>query len=314
MCVPKTRIVEAMFKTRCLRRNGRIDQYVLGMLCHRYRQKINLCLLVCALAPLASVYCTYGKEGYTTCMLEFPFLEGLFYGMLIAWYEVSFEPHLPSCVYLSNVARRIAKAAYLIQTFHHPHAWFLDMRFPELFYAGGFHGHAALTAYLPPGGWHRFNSSSRSVLGPQNVTIAAPKLDEIVMFVRGGSVLTLDANHADKQTTADLGGVLEVHLYAAWSDTKCSGSSGSGSGGGGNCTPPNVLVEDDGVSLKAPARRTSFVFDGSNQLQWSVAVEPGFVPMSMHYSTMTVTLFLAKGGVVRHLSSIAIGSGGNITL
>ena len=166
-------------------------------------------------------------------------------------------------------------------------------------------GHAALTARLPPGGWYRFNSSAGVVVGPQNVTVASPRLDEIVVFVRGGSVLTLDAGHADKQTTADLGGVLEVHLYAAW-PAACTG-------GGGICVP-NVLVEDDGVSLEAPARRTTFVFDGLNRLSWTVAVEVGFKPGSVHYSTMTVTLFSAKGGATRHSATLAIGSGGNVTL
>ena len=116
------------------------------------------------------------------------------------------------------------------------------------------------------------------------------------MFVRGGSVLTLDANHADKQTSAELGGVLEVHLYR-------------GPTGG----RVNVMVEDDGITINAPARRTSFAFDGKSKLAWTVSVDARFVPTSMAYTTMFVSLFTASGSAVQRHADILIGSGGNIS-
>jgi hypothetical protein len=89
--------------------------------------------------------------------------------------------------------------------------------------------------------------------GPVVVNLA-PGLDEIVAFVSDGTILALDGN-ASVQYSAQQGGMLEVQVYSA---------------GEGSVVRENVFVEDDGVSIAAETRRTSFGFDPKTaSLMWT---------------------------------------------
>jgi len=50
-------------------------------------------------------------------------------------------------------------------------------------------GHSNVTARLPPGPWFRFNSTDVAD-GPAVLSIT-PAVDEVVAFVRDGTILTL---------------------------------------------------------------------------------------------------------------------------
>jgi alpha-glucosidase (family GH31 glycosyl hydrolase) len=108
---------------------------------------------------------------------------------------------------------------------------------------------------IPPGVWYRYNDTY-AITGPVlDLTYDNVALDELVLFVAAGSVLTL--NRDVVQHTGQLGGALEVHVYA--------GADGS-----------FTLFEDDGATeayIDSPAtavRSTVFTWDDAGKtLSWS---------------------------------------------
>ena len=145
---------------------------------------------------------------------------------------------------------------------------------------------------------------SRSPFGLQRVTTEQTPLEDVVLYVRGGAILTLNRGAAGgtgavPQHTAQLGGALDVHVYA-----------------GRDCV--FTLYEDDGASLDyatrpgGAGRATTFTWtDATRTLAWTVADRGGARPNA--YTTAVPTLFAANEPAPRGHAPIALGiAGGSV--
>ena len=151
------------------------------------------------------------------------------------------------------------------------------------------------TVNVPPGIWFTFNSTS-AVAGPLTaLTRDDVPLEETVLLVRAGAILTLQRDVV--QHTDALGGALAVHVYA--------GADGA-----------FELVEDDGHSFAyqtGAVRRTAFAYsDASRTLSWTVTGP--FPGDANSYSTMWPVLFVANATAPVAHGPITIGSGGSVAL
>jgi alpha-glucosidase len=140
-------------------------------------------------------------------------------------------------------------------------------------------GRSNVTGRLPPGAWLRLNTSS--VTNGPAVLHVTPAVDEIVAFVRDGTILALDGNH-DVQYSSQQGGVLEVQVYMASPSSAVAG---------------NEFVEDDGVTIASGTRTTSFAFDAeSKALEWAMQETGGGIKgVGTAYTHVRGVLFV--GGV-----------------
>lgn len=141
--------------------------------------------------------------------------------------------------------------------------------------------------------WFAFNST-RAVVGGWTETRAQVPLDEIVVYVRAGGILTLQRDVV--QYSDAIGGALEVHVYG--------GNDGA-----------FTMVEDDGKTtayLTGGTRVTQFTWDDSKSaLSW--AVSGAFVGDANSYTTLDAILFRANATAPVRSASRAIGSSGSIT-
>ena len=157
------------------------------------------------------------------------------------------------------------------------------------------------TVYLPPGTWFAFNSTA-ALPGLQRVTNENTPLEDVVLYVRSGAILTLNraADGAAPQFTAQLGGALDVHVYAGRDAAF-------------------TLVEDDGATLDyalAPGgsgRSTAFTWsDATRTLAWSVVDRGGARPNA--YTHAWPTLFVAGDPAPRSHAPVALTpDGGSVT-
>jgi len=173
----------------------------------------------------------------------------------------------------------------------------------ELTLAEGGHGlgENTTTAYLPPGAWFRFNSTA-ALPGLQRVTDRDVPLDALVLFVRAGAILALQAPPAagarPPQRAAALGGALALHVYAGRDAAF-------------------TLVEDDGESKAyatdpLAARATRFTWhDGSRTLAWTVSGGAGALPNA--FVQMLPTLFVANASAPLAHAPATLGRAGSIT-
>lgn len=108
---------------------------------------------------------------------------------------------------------------------------------------------------IPPGVWYAYNSTA-TLTGPiTDLTYTDVPLDQLVLFVRAGAILTLQRDIV--QYTDAIGGVLRVQVYA--------GADGAFD-----------MVEDDGASVAylsnptSTTKTTTWTWDdASNLLSWS---------------------------------------------
>eukprot|EP00928_Gymnodinium_smaydae_P026145 TRINITY_DN20619_c0_g3_i1.p1 TRINITY_DN20619_c0_g3~~TRINITY_DN20619_c0_g3_i1.p1 ORF type:complete len:663 (-),score=40.00 TRINITY_DN20619_c0_g3_i1:75-2063(-) len=146
------------------------------------------------------------------------------------------------------------------------------------------------SVYLPAGRWYVFNSS-KAVVGPRRLRGSA-SIDEVPMFVRIGSILTLAP--VVQHTSALPGGPLQVHVY-----TGMNASFG--------------LIEDDGETtgyIDGDVRTTRFAWnDKKRQLSWKVL---GNTSSRQAFTSLVVTFFSRAG---RHRSNVVpIALGGTVSL
>ena len=132
------------------------------------------------------------------------------------------------------------------------------------------------TMVLPPGSWYRLHSTS-SANGCQVLTNPQTALDDVVAYVRAGSILVLQADlSADSNDTIQytdmMGGTLVVEVYAAQ-------TAGAVAKGAKTSAPLSfTLMEDDGMSLdyltayESSTRQTTFTYEPSTRtVAWTVA-------------------------------------------
>ena len=146
--------------------------------------------------------------------------------------------------------------------------------------------------------WYPFNSTTGCVVGGKTLTKTLA-LDEIVMYVRPGTVLTMQRDVV--QFSDAIGGVLAVHVYA--------GADGTFD-----------LVEDDGETLDYAAvggeahatRTTTFTWrDASRTLSWSRA--GAFAGDARSFVAIDAVLLEAgRPYPVKHESAALSGSPGKI--
>jgi alpha-glucosidase len=147
---------------------------------------------------------------------------------------------------------------------------------------------------IPPGIWYTFNSTT-TLVGPiTDLTYNNVPLDQIILFVRSGAILTL--NRDIVQYTDSLGGALEVQVYGG-RDGKFE------------------LVEDDGESLdyitspSTATRRTLFTWtDSTRTLSWSVS--GGYSGGKNIYTLAYPVLFTPNASAPVFAASQALGVSG----
>jgi alpha-glucosidase len=149
---------------------------------------------------------------------------------------------------------------------------------------------------IPPGLWYAFNDTL-ALEGPiLDLTYEDVPLDKIVVFIAAGAILTL--NRDVVQHTGELGGALEVHVYA--------GADGA-----------FTLVEDDGATtqyIDSPAtatRSTAFAWDdAAKTLSWTVS---GTFSGPNSYVTLDpVLLFVANATAPVAKGPVVIGASGTV--
>jgi alpha-glucosidase len=150
---------------------------------------------------------------------------------------------------------------------------------------------------IPPGTWFAFNTTS-ALSGPiVDLTYTDVPLDQLVVFIRAGSILTL--NKAVVQYTGQLGGDLVVQVYA--------GRDGS-----------FTLVEDDGdttgyqTDFAGSTRRTAFTWnDATRTLSWTV--QGGYTSGPNLYTAAWPVLFVANASAPVYHSPAQLGVDGSVS-
>lgn len=152
-------------------------------------------------------------------------------------------------------------------------------------------------AVLPPGTYYTFNSTA-AVPGLQTITYNNVPLDQLVLFVRAGAILCLQAGPTPIQYADQMGGAMAVQVYA--------GRDGA-----------FTLVEDDGASLDyttgAPTatRRTAWSWDdASSLLSWVVTGTYAGGPNL--FTSASVSLFVANATAPVVKGPVTLGVSGSL--
>jgi len=157
-------------------------------------------------------------------------------------------------------------------------------------------GENTTTVFLPPGAlWFLFNTTM-ALPGGQTLSFTQVPLGDYKMYARGDSLLALQGG-TPIQHTGQLGGTLDLHIYAGGGDAEFT------------------LYEDDGESLSYDSvRATTFSWHQTTlTLSWAVLCQDGFSGSKNDFTNMRAVLFGVNASEPLMREGLALLAPGNVS-